>query len=252
MALLLKILHFLLLSMLLLFGSISPVLGQMMSNIGVTTGDTFKYNYTCYFNTDDSSATPPPDFAWINQTDYYMMKITSISGSTIYYDTTLHMLNGSEVTGTGTMNIGSGTFSMYGYNPIGMNGYYFMSSNVGMMGRMFASSSISPTINNTLMMNYAGRQRTTNHMSLITGQNGVMNQSDYYFDQATGAMVEWQQQTVQTNGNLQTNSTKMMRITSSSIWVVPEFPALMIIPFLSLITTVVLIIRTRKSMVNSK
>jgi hypothetical protein len=37
-------------------------------------------------------------------------------------------------------------------------------------------------------------------------------------------MVEWRQETIQTNGNLQTNSTQMMKITSSSVWVVPEFP----------------------------
>jgi uncharacterized membrane protein YidH (DUF202 family) len=49
--------------------------------------------------------------------------------------------------------------------------------------------------------------------------------SDFYFDQATGMMVQWRQQTIQTNGALQTNSTQMMRITSSNVWVIPEFPA---------------------------
>ena len=70
-----------------------------------------------------------------------------------------------------------------------------MSSNVGMMGKMFPSSSNSPTVNDTLMMSYAGGQRSTNHFSMVTNQNGMMNQSDYYFDQATGAMVEWHQNT---------------------------------------------------------
>ncbi len=104
----------------------------MMSSIGVAKGDTYSY---------------------------YMMKATSVSGTTVNYDTNLHMLNDSEVTGMGSMNVGNGMNTMSDYNPMGVNGYYFMSSNVGMMGKMYASSSTSPTINDTVMMNYTGGQR---------------------------------------------------------------------------------------------
>jgi hypothetical protein len=54
--------------------------------------------------------------------------------------------------------------------------------------------------------------------------------SDFYFDQATGMMVEWRQETIQANGNLQTISTQMMKITLSSVWVVPEFPPSIVVP----------------------
>ncbi len=175
-----------------------------------------------------------------------MMKVTSVSGTTINYDTTLHMLNGSQVTGTGSMNVGNGMNTMSGYNPMGLNNYYFMSSNIGMMGKMYATSSTSPTINDTVMMNYAGGQRTTNHMSLTNSQSGMMNQSDYYFDQATGVMVQWHQQYIQTNGNFQTNGTRIMNLQSSSVWAVPEFTGLAIIPFVCVMTALVFILKKRK------
>jgi hypothetical protein len=74
--------------------------------------------------------------------------------------------------------------------------------------------------------------------------------SDLYFDQATGMMVEWRQQSVQTNGGLQTNSTQMMKITSSSVWTIPEFPPSIIVPMLvvgtiSVATAVALISKRR-------
>jgi len=128
--------------------------------------------------------------------------------------------------GVCSMNVRTGMTSISGYaGPTEANNFYFMARNVGMMGKMFPSSLMSPTINGTLSMNYGGMSRVTNHLTTSTNQNGAMVNSDYYFDQATGMMVQWRQETIQTNGSLQTNSTQMMKITSSSIWaVIPEFP----------------------------
>ncbi|HUK85507.1 MAG TPA: hypothetical protein VLU95_06575 [Candidatus Acidoferrum sp.] len=49
------------------------------------------------------------------------------------------------------------------------------------------------------------------------------NSEDFYFDQATGMMTQWREETIQ-SGSVQTNSTQVMKITSSSVWVIPEFP----------------------------
>ncbi len=196
----------------------------MMSGVGVARGNTFFYSYTCYFLSNDSSAISPPEFAWINQTDYFLINVTGVSGSAINFETTMHRQNGSNIVGSGTIDVGSAMSSMSGYNPMGMSSYYFMSSNVGMMGKMFPYASVSPTVNDTMMMSYAGGQRLTDHLSMISNQNGMMNQSDFYFDQSTGAMVEWREQSVQTSGSLRTNSTQLMKLASSSVWDVPEFP----------------------------
>ena len=146
------------------------------------------------------------------------------------------------------MNVGTGMASISGYGgPIEASNFYFMARNVGMMGRMFPSSNGSPTINDTLMMSYAGGSRLTNHFSTTTSQSGMMVTSDFYFDQATGMMVEWRQQSIQTNGNLQTNSTQMMKITSSSVWaIIPEFSpsvvvSVLVVGMISAATAVTLI-----------
>ena len=129
------------------------------------------------------------------------------------------------------MNVGTGMPSLSGYvGPPNANNFYFMARNVGMMGKMFPSLTMSPTINDTSMMSYAGVSRLTNHFSISTSQNGAMTNLDFYYDQATGMMVQWRQETLQTSGAYQTNSTQMIKMTSSSVWVVPEFPASAIVP----------------------
>jgi aspartokinase len=143
------------------------------------------------------------------------------------------------------MNVGTGMVSVSGYGGPGEEtSFFFMARNVGMMGRMFPSSNDSPTINETVMMSYAGGQRLTDHFATSISQNGTTVNSDFYFDQATGTMVEWRQQTIQTGSAVLTNSTQMMKITSSSIWVVPEFPtffvpAFAIVMFSSLAVSVI-------------
>ncbi len=211
----------------LLLGFFSTAFGEMMMNstVGVASGDVFRYSYTGYFNSNDPHAVQPSSFSWINQTDYFMVNVTGVSGSSVNFETMLRGLNSTNSIGVCSMNVGTGMASISGYGgPSGANNFYFMARNVGMMGRMFPSSDNSPTINGTIMMTYAGGQRLTNHFTTSTTQNGMTVDSDFYFDQATGMMVEWRQETLQTNGNLQINSTQMMKITSSSVWVIPEFP----------------------------
>ena len=211
----------------LFFGFFSTAFGEMMMNstVGVASGDVFRYSYTCYFNSNDPHVVASASFSWINQTDYFMVNVTGVSGSSVNFETMLRGLNGTNSIGVCSMNVGTGMVSISGYGgPTVANNFYFMARNVGMMGRMFPSSNSSPTINDTLMMSYVGGQRLTNHFSTSKTQNGMMVNSDFYFDQATGMMVEWRQETIQTNGNLQTNSTEMMKITSSSVWAIPEFP----------------------------
>jgi len=227
-----KILFFVLVVLGILFlGSFSGAFGEMMSSAGVPSGSVFRYSYSCYFNSNDSNAVSPASFSWINQTDYFMINVTGVSGSTINFNTMMRGLNGSSSAGLDSINVGTGIASMSGYvGPDEMCNFYFMAPNVGMMGRMFPSTVSSPTINDTSMMSYMSGQRLTDHFVSNTVQNGAMVNSDFYFDQATGMMVQWRQETIQTIGNLQTNSTQMMKINSSSIWTIPEFPASVIVP----------------------
>ena len=227
----------------LFFGSFSSAFGEMMSSsVGVAKGDVFRYGYSYYFNSNDPHAVSPASFNWINQTNYFMINVTGVSGSSVSFNTMMLGLNGSSSFGVCSMNVGTGMASISGYGgPTDASNFYFMARNVGMMGRMFPSLNTSPTINGSLMMSYSGGSRLTNHFNTTTNQNGATVNSDYYFDQATGMMVQWRQQSIQTSNNFLTNSTQMMTINSSSIWVVPEFPVSMIVPILFVVAVVILV-----------
>ena len=84
----------------LFFGSFSAVFGEMMvSTIGVAKGDVFRYSYNAYYNSNNLNAVAPASFYSINQTDYFMVSVTGVSGSSVNFDTTLMDLNRSRVWG---------------------------------------------------------------------------------------------------------------------------------------------------------
>jgi hypothetical protein len=97
------------------FGVFDVAFGEMMSTVGVAKDDNFNYNYNCYFISNDPDAVPPASFSWINQTEYFMIYVTSVSGSSVSLTTTLHGLNGSNSTGVCNMNVGTGMVSISGY-----------------------------------------------------------------------------------------------------------------------------------------
>ena len=161
-----------------------------------------------------------------------MISVTGVSGTSVNFDTTLRGSNGSSSQGVCSMNVSTGMVSVSGYGgPGAETSFYFMGRNIGMMDKMFPSASSSPTVNETVMMSYVGGQRLTDHFDTITVLNGATVTSDFYIDQATGTMVEWRQQTIQTSDSVLTNSTQMMKITASSIWAVPEFPTFFVPAF---------------------
>jgi len=49
----------------------SGAFGEIMSStVGVSSGDVFRYSYTCYFDSSDPLAVPDAALTWINQTNY--------------------------------------------------------------------------------------------------------------------------------------------------------------------------------------
>ena len=139
--------------------------------------------YTCYFNSNNPNAVPPASFSSINQTDYFMISVTGVSGSSVNFDTTLRGSNGSSSQGVCSMNVSTGMVSVSGYGgPGAETSFYFMGRNIGMMDKMFPSASSSPTVNETVMMSYVGGQRLTDHFDTITVLNGATVTSDFYIE----------------------------------------------------------------------
>jgi hypothetical protein len=88
-----------------------------------------------------------------------MINVTGVSGDSVNFETMMRGLNGSSSVGVCSMNVGTGMASIMGYGgPTDASNFYFMARGMGMMGRMFPSSTLSPTINDTFSMPYAGDQ----------------------------------------------------------------------------------------------
>jgi hypothetical protein len=76
--------------------------------VGVNIGDTFTYNITSTSTLIGLDAVEPPGFFQYNQTDYYKITITGITGTNVSMDTLWRFKNGTEVTGTQLLDIANG------------------------------------------------------------------------------------------------------------------------------------------------
>jgi len=76
--------------------------------VGVHVGDTFTYNITSTSTLIGLDAVEPPGFFQYNQTDYYKITITDITGTNVSMDTLWRFKNGTEVTGTQLLDIANG------------------------------------------------------------------------------------------------------------------------------------------------
>src|SRR3989304_2035817 len=76
---------------------------------GVAEGDTFTYDITGFWNSNDPRATIPQSLLELNETDYYEVRINSTSGAEVMADSVRHFKNGSDVTSAlGIVNLETG------------------------------------------------------------------------------------------------------------------------------------------------
>src|SRR3989304_9474015 len=68
--------------------------------VGVSEGNTFKYDMAFYWSSTNQTATVPTSWANANATEYYQATIQLVTGTTVTIDTVWHFLNGTEITNT--------------------------------------------------------------------------------------------------------------------------------------------------------
>lgn len=156
---------------------------------GVVAGNMFTYDLKSYATVNEDNVTLPPGASEYNNTEWYKVTITSVSGSTVSFNTTWHFVNGTEIENTGYVNVLTGEdnkvfWAIYPANltvnqlvsPQGTDGNY---------------------VNETETRSYTNGDRVT---SIITLQNEFPDASnparvydDYlyiHFDKITGMLVE--------------------------------------------------------------
>ncbi len=180
--------------------------------VGVSEGNTFKYDLAFYWSSTNLTATAPASWANANATEYYQATIQLITGTTVTIDTVWHFLNGTEVTNTEIIDvvIGAGrSILVYAAN---------LAAGVQLYPR---SSYVTDRINETVARSYSQGSRETNHIEVNRTdiENEVYSYFNLYFDKQTGIMVEAYTEDVYTSMPDQTFA-RSEKIKESSLWTV--------------------------------
>ena len=180
--------------------------------VGVSEGNTFKYDMTFYWSSTNSTATAPTSWANANATEYYQASIQLITGTTVTIDTVWRFLNGTEIRETEIAEVVTGigeSILVYAAN---------LSAGVQLYPR---SPYIPDRINETVSRSYPQGSRDTNHIEVRKTDvaNEVYSYMNLYFDRQTGIMVEIYTEAVYTSMPDQTFS-RTAKIKESSLWTV--------------------------------
>ncbi|MGE5533492.1 MAG: hypothetical protein ACM3UN_04005 [Bacillota bacterium] len=158
---------------------------------GVHVGDSFTYSITGILTLQSTEATATPGFEQYNQTDYYKVTITGVTGENVTFDTQWRFLNGTAVDTSQSINLSNGQESV-------QNGFWAMYSSNLKKGDLLRPTGFDKQIvNETAPQQYADSTRERNfwfiesqfedtrdptHSTLMD----VFNQ--IYFDKQTGML----------------------------------------------------------------
>ena len=161
------------------------------ATVGVHVGDSFTYSITGESTLLSPEATVTPGFEQYNQTDYYKVTITGVTGENVTFDTVWRFLNGTQVDGSQSIDLSNGQGSVE-------NGFWAIySSNLNVGDLLRPTGFDNQIVNATAPQTYADSTRDRNfwfiesqfedtrdptHNTLMYVYNGI------YFDKQTGML----------------------------------------------------------------
>jgi len=125
--------------------------------VGVNVGDTFKYNITSTSVLTGLDAQELPGFFQYNQTEYYRITITGVTGTNVSMNTLWRFKNGTEVIGTQLLDVATGKKT----DPNGFWAIYPANLNVGDLLRPKGFDGL--TVNRTDIRNFVDSARYDNY-----------------------------------------------------------------------------------------
>jgi hypothetical protein len=206
---------------------------------GVSKDNVFYYDFAVFWSSNDPNASVPESLIDLNRTEWLRIAITDIYDPMVYLNITYHFENETENNLDGFVNIETG-------ESVNGNGLV-IAPNLNANDLVYPSGNSSFTINETVTMTYPSGVRETNHFIASTTNLGeyAYVSDNVYFDRQTGVMVEWYtERSPLSNPNEKT--TLHWKIKESNVWVVPEFPSVLILPLFMIATLLAVIVYGKK------
>ncbi len=160
--------------------------------VGVHVGDTFTYELHGYSYLQGLGAVDTEGFSRYNDTDYYSVTITDVTGTTVSLDTVWALKNGTQYTDRQTIDLANGNKTN---TTTGFWAIYASNLNIGQLTRPKGFDTV--TVNATNVMDYANSSRPLNYMytggesKLMTDPSGSTLRYDsvnVYFDKKSGML----------------------------------------------------------------
>jgi len=211
--------------------------------VGVTEGNWFSYGVDASWNSTDPNAPLPPsaygDWEIMNGTEWVKMTITGVSGTNISLQYVSHYKNGTEEIENGYIDVDTGDEENATLTVI--------SANLDVNDSIYTSGNYSTwAINETIARTYPDGVKNTNHINMTYAYSWTVNETQCHFSQSvnlywdteTGVLVEDSFEFYNQTGEYLTTWSVGSRLTGSSAWTIPEFPAYSSIVVISIIVTV--------------
>ena len=188
---------------------------------GVKNGDEFTYDLKGYYSSNDPAETAPVSLLDINMTEWYKITVTSVVGPEVTIDTTWRFSNGTELTGTGNVNVETGIH----YPTEGFWAIYAANLKANDFTR--PNGPDRSTINETSTRDYASGTRETNRISLVqeaydaddpTYTRTWTETTTTNFDKQTGMLVELRDTNVYKNPDI--TLTLLWTLIDTDVWAV--------------------------------
>jgi hypothetical protein len=209
---------------------------------GVTVGNMFKYgNLSFTWSSNNESATPPPEWKNLNETEWFSFTVQSIVGTNVTCSLQAHYLNGTDASEGGWIDVETGDNDNMTW--------FLIAANLNSNDSIYTMGDYSTwTINETIQKTYNEDPRDTNHINMTMEASEppflYANVSqNYYWDKATGVITElsvFYNETINFTSVITTVCSVSIELTESSVWVVPEFSGLpqtlLLIASLTLVT----------------
>jgi hypothetical protein len=195
--------------------------GSKSAKVGVHIGDTFTYKIKGDASLSGLDAVIPAEFYHYNQTDYYRITITDVSGTSVSLNSEWHFLNGTVFNDNQNIDLSNGNKT----NPYGFWALY--SANLNVKDYLRPNGADFQIVNKTETSTYANSVRDRNFFEVgnefwdVNDPTHNTLRYDYmgvYFDKETGMLTTLYN--IQSYNNPQMQLAITWTLIESSVWAV--------------------------------